>query len=55
MELLATVHWVITQEGAITRDAIISKVHSWSERKAKMFTPAYIDIAINRLKIYNWI
>ena len=55
MELLATFHWVITQEGAITRDAIISKVHSWSERKAKMFTPAYIDIAINRLKIYNWI
>ena len=55
MELLATVHCVITQEGAITRDAIISKVHSWSERKAKMFTPAYIDIAINRLKIYNWI
>ena len=37
MELLATVHWVITQEGAITRDAIISKVHSWSERKAKRF------------------
>lgn len=55
MELLATVHWVITQEGAKTRDDVISKVHSWSERKAKMFTPEYIDIAINRLKNYKWI
>ena len=55
MELLATVHWVITQEGAKTRDDVISKVHSWSERKAKMFTPEYIDIAINGLKNYKWI
>ncbi len=55
MELLSTVHWVATHEGATTRDEIISKVQSWSPRKAKLFSSDFIDIAIKRLKDQDWI
>lgn len=54
MELLATVHWVITQESATTVEEAIQKVHTWSDRK-KMFEPRHIALAWERLKQSGWL
>lgn len=57
MELLSTVHWIITQESdneVLTSERVIEKVHSWNHRKAQM-KPAHILAAWNRLKEQNWL
>jgi O-acetyl-ADP-ribose deacetylase (regulator of RNase III) len=35
LELLATVHWVMTREGATSDDAAISATYAWGERKRR--------------------
>lgn len=57
MELLSTVHWVATKECAInlTNDEIIKKIHQWNSRKAKLFQPHHLNIAITRLREEQWI
>lgn len=57
MELLSTVHWVVTQEcpqGDVILDDVIEKVHTWSERKAQM-KPAHIKAALQRLQDESWL
>lgn len=57
MELLSTVHWVATQECSaecIELEDLVSKVHSWSERKALM-KPAHIQVALQRLYDGQWL
>ncbi|WP_370163070.1 type II toxin-antitoxin system antitoxin DNA ADP-ribosyl glycohydrolase DarG [Limimaricola soesokkakensis] len=54
LELLATVHWVATREGANTLGEVRSHVHSWNERK-KQFTPRQIEIALNSLGAKGWL
>ena len=57
MELLSTVHWVITQEfenEEISHDDIVKHVHNWNGRKAKM-KPAHIIAAWERLKDQCWL
>jgi O-acetyl-ADP-ribose deacetylase (regulator of RNase III) len=57
MELLSTVHWVVTQESEselLTIERLIEKVHGWNQRKSLM-KPAHILAAWNRLKEQNWL
>lgn len=57
MELLATVHWVATQESnpeTMSNEELVNKVHSWSTRKAQM-KPAHILAAWNRLSEQGWL
>lgn len=57
MELLSTVHWVLTQESDgndITSESLVKQVHNWSRRKAQM-KPAHIIAAWDRLKEQNWL
>lgn len=57
MELLSTVHWVITQESSdndITCDELINRVHSWNPRKAQM-KASHILAAWERLKDEQWL
>lgn len=54
MELLATVHWVATQEGADTLEAAIAKTHAWNERKLR-FTKTQIGLAWEALETRNWL
>ncbi len=57
MELLASVHWVATQEdpqAATDPDAAISEVHAWSEHKRQTFRPEHIKVAWSRLKERGW-
>lgn len=53
MELLATVHWVLTHESTGDRN-VVEAVHSWSPRK-RMFTPEQIDLAADRLESKGWL
>lgn len=53
LELLATVHWVATREGATTHEAAVQRVRNWNERK-KAFTPRQVAIAFNTLQSKGW-
>jgi O-acetyl-ADP-ribose deacetylase (regulator of RNase III) len=55
MELLATVHWVMTREGAKLHEDVIRQVHGWNPRKRQLFTPRQIGIAEARLREQNWL
>lgn len=54
LELLATVHWVATREGATTHEAAVERVRNWNERK-KAFTPRQVAIAFDTLKSKGWL
>ena len=56
MELLSTVHWVMSEDAdalASADEAVVS-VHRWSERKAKLLRPDHIRKAWLRLKELGW-
>ena len=53
MELLATVHWVVTKEDAKSKEQVITKVHQWNERK-KQFSPRQIELAYDILSEKGW-
>ena len=54
MELLATVHWVSTREGAQTEEAAIERTYAWSERK-KGFDRRQIAVARDVLLNQGWL
>lgn len=54
LELLATVHWVVAQEGARELTDIAHRVHEWNQHK-RQFTPAQIELAAQRLRSQGWI
>lgn len=54
LELLATVHWVMSREGAIQPDSVERQVHDWSARK-QQFTSRQLAIAEQRLRSQGWL
>lgn len=54
MELLSTVHWVATREGAASLQEAIAMTYKWNERK-RMFTQQQIGVAWNTLVNRQWI
>lgn len=54
MELLATVHWVATQEGAETLEQVVESTRSWNPRK-QMFAQGQIETAWNILRKKGWL
>lgn len=56
LELLSTVHWVVTRDGvsADDKDDLIERTYSWGPRKCQ-FTPRQIRIAANVLTTQDWI
>jgi hypothetical protein len=54
LELLSTVHWVATREGATTTDKAVAATYAWSERK-RQFTRRQIELAFNVLQSKGWI
>lgn len=55
LELLATVHWVATQEAIESDDEIVAKVWEWSPRKARMFTEDHVRVALEALRGQGWL
>ena len=54
LELLATTHWAVTQEGARSQKEVESVFGSWNERKSS-FTSRQIAIALDRLVSEDWL
>ncbi|MBM4034453.1 MAG: DUF4433 domain-containing protein [Planctomycetes bacterium] len=54
MELLSTVHWVATREGASTPNDAVAKTYAWNERK-RMFQEEHIQIAWDVLHRKAWL
>lgn len=54
MELLSTVHWVVTREGATSEDEAIAKTYAWGQRK-HAFSEKQIRIAWTILKHKGWL
>jgi O-acetyl-ADP-ribose deacetylase (regulator of RNase III) len=54
MELLATVHWVSTREGADSAEEAIAKTYEWNERK-RIFDPNQIRRAWQVLNEQGWL
>ncbi|MFC1764796.1 Appr-1-p processing protein, partial [Planctomycetota bacterium] len=53
LELLATVHWVVSQEQAQTLDDVMAKTYAWDERK-KQFSQRQISLAVEALTRKQW-
>ncbi len=55
MELLATVHWVATREGAALQEQVLPAVRSWNERKKALMVPEHVAAAWTRLTQGGWL
>lgn len=53
LELLSTVHWVISNESPQSYDELVANIYNWSQRK-KQFTTRQIVLAFNVLRSKNW-
>ncbi len=54
LELLSTVHWVATQQGARNPEEAVAEVHSWNHRK-RVFTDKHVATAWNNLESKGWL
>lgn len=55
LELLATVHWVVSEPGASSAlEDVVQRIHAWNERK-RQFTPRQIAIALATLQRQSWL
>lgn len=54
LELLATVHWVMTRQGAASLDEVVEHTYAWNDRK-RQFTPRQIGIAVDVLTAKGWV
>jgi O-acetyl-ADP-ribose deacetylase (regulator of RNase III) len=54
LELLATVHWVVTRENATDPASAAAAVYAWNERKVR-FSRAQISIAFEALRANGWL
>jgi O-acetyl-ADP-ribose deacetylase (regulator of RNase III) len=54
LELLSTVHWVMTREGATTPNQAVTATLEWNERKRR-FSPEQISLALNILHDKGWL
>ena len=54
LELLSTVHWVVTREGAHSFAEVVNKAYGWNDRK-KAFTRRQIELACQVLHEKGWL
>jgi|SRR5882724_4647462 len=54
LELLSTVHWVVTREKAQTGEEVAARVYAWNERKRR-FSARQIELARDVLARKGWI
>lgn len=53
LELLSTVHWLVTHENAVDPEDVVSRTYAWSDRK-KRFSPRQIKLALEVLSSKGW-
>ncbi len=54
LELLATVHWVATRDGAASAEEALFATYAWGERKRR-FNPAQVERAYATLQARGWL
>ncbi len=54
LELLATVHWVATREGASSPASLVDATYAWNPRK-RQFSSDQIRLAADTLRTQNWL
>lgn len=54
LELLATVHWVVTREHAADLADVVVHTYAWNDRK-QGFTPRQIGLAYDTLRQHDWL
>jgi O-acetyl-ADP-ribose deacetylase (regulator of RNase III) len=54
LELLATVHWVVSKENVTSESDLIKAIYSWNARK-RQFTERQIKLAYERLINKGWV
>ena len=54
LELLSSVHWVMTSGPACEESSVVRAIHSWTERKRQLFKPLHIANARKRLVALGW-
>lgn len=54
LELLSTVYWVTKNEPVCSSDDVVSRIHTWSDRKAQ-FTDRQIALALEVLSQKGWV
>jgi O-acetyl-ADP-ribose deacetylase (regulator of RNase III) len=54
LELLATVHWVATREGASTLNEVLTKTYAWDQRKIR-FSKEQVELAWKVLRAKGWL
>jgi len=54
LELLSTVHWVATREGACSIDEVVTETYEWIDRK-KIFQSDQLRLAWRVLKEQGWL
>lgn len=55
LELLATVHWVVTRNGAQTSQDAVLLTHQWSPRKRQALKESDLLAAWDRLNEFGWL
>ena len=54
LELLATVHWVASNEGAVGDEQVIERTYEWGDRK-RQFSERQIVLALRTLEAKGWL
>ena len=54
LELLSTVHWIVSRGGTASAEEVIAQTYRWNERKRR-FTEHQIKIALSVLSSKGWI
>ena len=54
LELLATVHWIASQNPSILLDRLVELAYQWGNRK-KQFSPRQLEIALQTLRELRWL
>jgi hypothetical protein len=55
MELLATVHWVCSREGARDPDEALSRIRDWNDRKKSLMSADHVQTAWQQLQSAGWL
>ncbi len=54
LELLSSVHWVATHEGATSTNEAVDRIYAWNDRK-KQYSPRQIGLALHVLAEKRWL
>jgi O-acetyl-ADP-ribose deacetylase (regulator of RNase III) len=56
MELLASIHWAAVHDGEVSdTESAVAAMACWNDRKRRLFKPAHIRLAWERLQAEGWV